>query len=101
MRNNALLQASLMFGKDCHTKALDDDREEICVLFREVLLDSKYKSTIRSLREEQAKGFMQELQEVRFYLRSPIITARRCNCRHSKEVLRCCKKTNSSVPLNE
>ena len=64
-----------MFGDDCYTTALDIAGEEICSLFQEVLMNTKYKSTIRSLHEEQAKGFMQELQEVRFYLRSVIDTA--------------------------
>jgi hypothetical protein len=80
--------------------ALDEDEKEICALFREVLLDFKDKSTIRSLSEEQAKCFMQVLQEVRFHLRLVINTARRWNCRHSKEVLHCCKKTDFSVPLD-
>ena len=74
MCNNVPLQASLIFGKDCYTTALDIAGEEICALFQEVLLNSKYKSTIRSLHEEQAKGFMQELQEVRFHLRLAINT---------------------------
>ena len=90
-----------MVGDKGYTIALDDDGEEMCALFQEVLMDRKYKSTIRTLRKEQARVFMQELQEVRFYLRLTISTARRCSCRHSKEVLRCCKKTNFSVPLNE
>jgi hypothetical protein len=92
-----------MVGDKRYTTALDNDNEEICALFREVLLDTtaEYKGTIRSLRDEQAKGFMQELQEVRFHLRLAIKTARRCNCRHSKEVLHCCKKTNFSIPLND
>ena len=92
-----------MVGDKRYTTALDNDNEEICALFQEVLLDTtaKYKSTIRSLRDEQAKGFMQELQEVRFRLRLAIDTARRCNCRHSKEVLRCCEKTDFSLPPNE
>ena len=90
-----------MFGENCYTTALDIAGEEICSLFREVLLNSEYKSTIRSLREEQAKGFMQELQEVRFRLRLAINTAQRCNCRHSKEVLHYCKKPDFSVLLNE
>ena len=64
--NNALLQASLIVGDKGYIAALDDDEEEICALFQEVLLDPKFKSTIRSLHNEQAKGFMQELQEVRF-----------------------------------
>jgi hypothetical protein len=90
-----------MFGEDCHAKAFDDDREELCALFREVLLDREYENTIHSLRGEQARGFMQELQDVRFHLRLDINTARRCNCRHSKEVLHCCKKTDFSVPPKE
>ena len=67
MYNNAYLQASLIVGDEGYTIALDDDGEEMCALFQEVLLDSKCKSTIRSLRKEQAMCFMQELQEVRFY----------------------------------
>jgi hypothetical protein len=47
--------------------ALDEDKHEICALFREVLLDSEDKRTIRSLHDEQAKCFMQVLQEVRFH----------------------------------
>ena len=92
-----------MVGDKRYTIALDNDNEEICVLFQEVLLNTtaKYKNTIHSLRDKQAKGFMQELQEVRFHLRLAINTARRCNCRHSKEVLHCCKKTDFSIPLNE
>jgi hypothetical protein len=84
-----------------YMNALDEDKNEICALFRGVLLDSEDKSTIRSLREEQAKCFMQVLQEVRFHLRFAINTTRRWNCRHLEEVLRCCKKTDFSVPLNE
>jgi hypothetical protein len=99
--NNARLQASLIVGDNRYTIALDDDGEEICALFQEVLLDRKYRSAIRSLRKEQARVFMQELQEVRFHLRLAISTAQRCNCRHSKEVLRCFKKTDFIVPLNE
>jgi hypothetical protein len=99
--SNAHLKASLIFGDDCYTTALDIAGEEICSLFQEVLLNPKYKTTIRSLHEEQAKGFMQELQEVRFHLRLAINTARRCNCRYSKEVLHCCKKTDFSILLNE
>jgi hypothetical protein len=90
-----------MVGDNRYTIALDDDVEDICALFQEVLLNSEHKNTIRSLRGEQAKGFMQELQDVRFRLRLDINTARRYNCRHSKEVLHCCKKTDFSVPLNE
>jgi hypothetical protein len=99
--NNARLQASLMVGDNSYTIALDDDGEEICALFREVFLDPKYKSAVRSLRKEHARGFMQELQEVRFHLRLAISTAQRCNCRHLKEVLRCFKKIDFSIPLNE
>jgi hypothetical protein len=99
--NNACSQASLMVGDFRYVVALDEDEKEICALFQQILLDSKDKSTIRSLRNEQAKCFMQLLQEVRFHLRLAINTARRWNCRHSKEVLHCCKKTNFSVPLNE
>ena len=101
MCGNAHLKASLIFGDDCYTTALDIAGEEICSLFQEVLLNSKYKSTIRSLHKEQAKGFIQELHEVRFHLGLAINTARRCNCRHSKEDLHCCKKTDFSIPLNE
>jgi hypothetical protein len=54
-----------MVGDDRYIIALDEDEKEICALFRQVLLDSEDKSTIRSLREEQAKCFMQVLQEVR------------------------------------
>jgi hypothetical protein len=89
-----------MVGDKGYMNALDEDKNEICVLFRGVLLNSEDKSTIRSLREEQAKCFMQVLQEVRFHLRLAINTARRWNCRHSKEVLHCCKKTDFSVPLD-
>ena len=64
-----------MFGYDCHTTAVNIAGEEICSLFQEVLLNSKYKSTIRSLHEEQSRGLMQELQEVRFNLISVIDTA--------------------------
>ena len=99
--NNSLLQASLIFGNDCYTTAFDIAGEEICALFQEVLLNSEYKSTVRLLREEQAKGFMQELQEVRFHLRLAINTVQRCNPRNSKEVLHCCKRPDFSVPLNE
>jgi hypothetical protein len=35
-----------------YVNALDEDKNEICTLFREVLLDSKDKSIIRSLRGE-------------------------------------------------
>jgi hypothetical protein len=101
MCNNALLQASLIVGDDGYIIALDEDENEICALFQQVLLDSDDKSTIRSLRKEQAKCFMQVLQEVRFPLRLAINTARHWNCRHSKEVLYCCKKSDFSVPLNE
>ena len=101
MNVNVPQQASLVVGDKGYTIALDDDGEEMCALFQEVLMDREYKSTIRTLRKEQARVFMQELQEVRFYLRLTISTARRCNCRHLKEALRCCKKTNFSVPLNE
>jgi hypothetical protein len=90
-----------MVGDNGYILALDEDEKEICALVQEILLDSTDKSTIRSLREEQAKCFMQVLQEVRFPLRLAINTARRWNCRHSKEVLHCCKKTNFSAPLNE
>jgi L-cysteine desulfidase len=90
-----------MVGDDRYIIALDEDEKEICALFQQVLLDSEDKSTIRSLREEQAKCFMQVLQEVRFHSILAINTARRWNCRHSKEVLRCCKKTNFSVLLDE
>jgi hypothetical protein len=90
-----------MVGDDRHIIALDEDENEICALFQQVLLDSKDKSTIRSLSEEQAKCFMQVLQEVRFHLRLAINTTRHWNCRHSKEVLHCYKKTDFSVPLNE
>jgi hypothetical protein len=90
-----------MVGDEGYMKALDEDKSEICALFQEVLSDSEDKSTIRSLREEQAKYFMQVLQEVRFHLRLAINTARRWNCRHSKEVLHCCKKTDFSTLLNE
>ena len=100
--NNGLLQALFIVGDERYTTALDNDNKEISALFQEVLLDTtaKYKDTIRSLRDEQAKGFMQELQEVRFHLRLAINTARRYNCRHSKGVLHCCKKTDFSMPLN-
>jgi hypothetical protein len=64
-----------MVGDDHYIIALDEDEKEICALFREVLLDSEYKSTIRSLSKEQAKCFMQVLQEVRFPLRLAINTA--------------------------
>jgi hypothetical protein len=90
-----------MVGDDGYTIALDEDEKEICALFQQVLLDSKDKSTIRSLRGEQAKCFMQVLHEVSFHSRLAINTARRWNCRHSKEVLRCCKKFNFSVLLDE
>jgi hypothetical protein len=90
-----------MFGDKGYMNALDEDKNEICALFREVLLDSEDKSAIRSLREEQAKCFMQVLQEVRFHLSLAIKTAQRWNFRHSEEVLHCCKKTDFSVPLNE
>jgi hypothetical protein len=90
-----------MVGDDGYITALDEDEKEICALFRQVLLDFNDKSTIRSLRKEQAKCFMQVLQEVRFRLRLAINTARRWNCRHLKEVLRCCKKTGYSIPVNE
>jgi hypothetical protein len=60
-----------------YMNALDEDKNEICALFQEILLDSKDKSTIRSLRGEQAKWFMQVLQEVRSHLRLAINTARR------------------------
>jgi hypothetical protein len=75
MCNNARLQASLMVEDDRYIIALDEDEKEICALFREVLLDSEEKSTIRSLSKEQAKCFMQVLQEVRFPLRLAINTA--------------------------
>jgi hypothetical protein len=90
-----------MVGDDGYITALDEDEKEICALFQQVLLDSKDKSTIRSLREEQAKCFMQLLQDVRFHSRLAINTARRWNCRHSKEVPHCCKKTDFSIPLDE
>jgi hypothetical protein len=90
-----------MIEDDGYIIALDEDEKEICALFQQVLLDSEDKSIIRSLRNEQAKGFMQVLQEVRFHLRLAINTARHWNCRHSKEVLRCYKKTDFSVSLNE
>jgi hypothetical protein len=90
-----------MVGDDGYMNALDEDEKEICTLFREVLLDSEDKSTIHSLSEEQTMCFMQVLQEVRFHLRLAINTARRWNCRHSKKVLHCCKKTDFSVPLDE
>jgi hypothetical protein len=90
-----------MVGDNRYMNALDEDEKEICARFQEVLLDSKSKSTIRSLRKEQAKCFMQVLQEVRFRFRLAINTARRWNCRHSKEVLHCCKKTDFSTLLNE
>jgi hypothetical protein len=54
-----------MFEDKDYMNALDEDKNEMCALFQEVLLDSEHKSTIRSLREEQAKCFMQVLQEVR------------------------------------
>ena len=60
-----------------YLNALDEDENEICALFRKVLLDSKDKDTIRSLHEEQAKCFMQVLQEVRFHFRIAVNTARR------------------------
>jgi hypothetical protein len=90
-----------MVGDDGYMNALDEDEKEICALFREVLLDSEHKSTIRSLRGEQAMCFMQVLQEVRFYSRSVINTAQRWSCRHSKGVLHCCKRTDFSVLLDE
>jgi hypothetical protein len=90
-----------MVGDVHYIIALDEDEKEICALLQQVLLDSEDKSTIRSLRKEQAKCFMQVLQEVRFHSRLAINTARRWNCRHSKEVLRCCKKTDFSVSLDE
>jgi hypothetical protein len=90
-----------MVGDKGYMNALDEDKNEICVLFRGVLLNSEDKSTIRSLREERAKCFMQVLQEVRFHLRLTINTTRRWNCRHLEEVLHCCKKTDFSVPLDE
>ena len=90
-----------MVGDRGYTIALDEDGEELCALFQKVLMDRKYKSTIRTLRKEQARVFMQELQEVRFHLKQAIDAARRRNCRHSTEVLHGCKKTNSSVPLSE
>ena len=72
--NNILVQALSIVGDKRYTTALDNDFEEICAHFQEVLLDTtaKYKNTIRSLRDEQAKGFMQELQEVRFHLQKQI-----------------------------
>jgi hypothetical protein len=66
-----------MVGDDHYIFALDEDENEICALLQQVLLDSKDKSTIRSLREEQAKCFMQVLQEVRFHSRLAVDTARR------------------------
>jgi hypothetical protein len=90
-----------MVEDDGYIIALDEDEKEICSLFQHVLLNFKDKSTIRSLQGEQAKCFMQVLQEVRFHLRLAINTAQHWNCRHSKEVLHCCKKTNFSVLLNE
>jgi hypothetical protein len=58
-----------MVGDKGYMNALDKDKNEICALFRGVLLDSEDKSTICSLRNEQAKCFMQVLQEVRFHSR--------------------------------
>jgi predicted metal-dependent hydrolase len=90
-----------MVRDDRYIIALDEDEKEISTLFQQVLLDSEDRSTIRSLRKEQAKCFMQVLQEVRFHLRLTINTARCWNCRHTKEVLCCCKKTDFSVSLDE
>jgi hypothetical protein len=64
-----------MVGDDRYIVALDEDEKEICALFQQVLLDSEDKSKIRSLREEQAKCFMQVLQEVRLHSRLAINTA--------------------------
>jgi hypothetical protein len=61
MCNNACLQASLIVGDNRYVIALDEDEKEICALFQQVLLDSKDKSAIRSLRNKQAKCFMQVL----------------------------------------
>ena len=62
-------------GDKRFTTALDNDGEEICAVFQEVLLDPEHKDTIRSLHGEQARSFRQELQEVRFHLRLANYTA--------------------------